>query len=337
MLVLSARARIRCASTDVIACRRSDRASLTCDDNGGGGTLSKIVSTALPAGDYWVALKGKAATSAGTYKLNITDMSATASGAIVQCDDNGGDTPSSLIERDMQAGTYQVVLKGKTAADKGAYKLSIRDITQQADHAAWLRQRRRRRHQLRIWRRSLAAGTYYAVLKGNNPTDKGAYSFSLRDVTNRPLSSTTCDDNGSTYNTSKITRTLDPGTYYVALKGKDANAKGPYQLSIGAGATHSSTYAPPLWSSTLARDSEHRGARDLDPVLPRRHRRSRQQRLATPATATRREPRPRRWPTRRTRSAPTCSRSSSTSTPNGTGPVDQRGQRHQRSWRSTSR
>jgi hypothetical protein len=223
---------------------------LSCDDNGGGGALSKIVSTALPAGDYWVVLKGKNSTSAGSYKLNIKDASATASGAIVQCDDNGGDTPGSLIERDMQAGTYQIVLKGKAAADKGAYRIAFRDVTNKpltrlacvndggGGTSSYLE-------------RSLGTGTYYAVLKGNAPTDKGAYSFSLRDVTNRPLSSTTCDDDGSSYRASKITRTLDPGTYYVALKGKDANAKGPYQLSLGAGATHSSTYSPPLWSDTL--------------------------------------------------------------------------------------
>src|SRR4029077_11151452 len=101
-------------------------------------------------------------------------------------------------------------LKGKAAANKGAYKLTLRDITRKplsrlacindggAGTASYME-------------RSPAAGTYYAILKGNNPTDKGAYTFSLRDVTNRPLASTTCDDNGSSYTTSKITRTLDPG------------------------------------------------------------------------------------------------------------------------------
>ena len=90
------------------------------------------------------------------------------------------------------------------------------------------------------------------MLKGNAPADKGAYNLSLRDVTNRPLSSTHCDDNGSTFSTSKIAQTLNAGTYYVALKGKDANAKGLYQLSVGAGTTHSSVYVPPTWSQTLA-------------------------------------------------------------------------------------
>jgi hypothetical protein len=231
--------------------RPSGPPAIACDDNGGGGTVSKIVRAALPAGDYWVGLKGKAASNYGSYKVNIRDTTASASGAIVQCDDNSGDSPTSLIERDMQAGTYQVVLKGKTAASKGAYKLSLRDVTKKpisrlacvndggAGTTSYLES-------------TLAAGTYYAILKGNNPTDKGAYSFSVRDVTNRPLASTTCDDNGSSFTTSKITRTLDPGTYYVALKGKDANASGTYQLSLGGGTTHSSTYTPPIWSSTLA-------------------------------------------------------------------------------------
>jgi hypothetical protein len=44
---------------------------------------------------------------------------------------------------------------------------------------------------------------------------------------------------------------LNAGTYYVALKGKDGTQKGPYQLSVGAGSTHSSSYAPPTWYDTL--------------------------------------------------------------------------------------
>ena len=65
------------------------------------------------------------------------------------------------------------------------------------------------------------------MLKGAASDQKGAYNLSLRDVTNRPLSSTHCDDNGSTNSTSKIEKTLNAGTYYVALKGKNDCAAGP--------------------------------------------------------------------------------------------------------------
>src|SRR5262249_9163593 len=88
----------------------SGPSAVWCDDNGVGGasTQSKLVQTSLAAGDYWVALKGKSSTG-NSYKLNIADMSAAASGARLACDDDGGDTPRSMIERDLQAGTYQVV------------------------------------------------------------------------------------------------------------------------------------------------------------------------------------------------------------------------------------
>ena len=225
--------------------------SIVCDDNGVGGTStqSKIVQTSLAAGDYWVALKGKS-TTGNTYKVNLADLSAAASGARLQCDDDGGDAPRSMIERDLQAGSYQVIVKGKSASDAGPYKLFMRDVTNQPitrlncsnDGGAGTAS---------YFENALPAGTYYAVVKGNNPADSGAYSFSVRDVTSRPLTGTACDDNGSTYNTSKITATLNAGTYYVALKGKDATESGPYQLSVGGGATHASTWAPPPWSSTL--------------------------------------------------------------------------------------
>jgi hypothetical protein len=225
--------------------------SVACDDNGGGGSNARLVQTALAAGDYWVGLKGRNSSSAGLYTVNIKDSSATASGTALTCDDNTGDSPQSVIERDLQAGTYQVLLKGKAAANSGPYKLSMRDVTNQpisrlacandggAGTASYLEQ-------------SLAAGTYYAVVKGNAPTDKGAFSLSIRDVTNRPVTSNTCNDNGSTYSTSKITQTLNAGTYYVALKGKNDADRGPYQLSVGAGTTHTGTYVPPTWYDTLA-------------------------------------------------------------------------------------
>lgn len=225
--------------------------ALSCDDNGGGGANAKLVTDVLPAGDYWVALKGRSAASSGTYKLNIRDTSAAGSGFALQCDDDGGDAPQSSIERDLQAGTYQVVVKGKTLAAAGAYKLSIRDVTHLPFNmlmcsndggggtTSYLEQ-------------AVTPGTYYAVVKGNAPTDKGAFALTIRDVTNRPLTSVTCNnDASSSVDTSKITTSLSAGTYYVALKGRTGTQKGPYQLSIGAGSTRSSTYSPPTWYDTL--------------------------------------------------------------------------------------
>src|SRR5262249_50080943 len=101
---------------------------------------------------------------------------------------------------------------------------------------------------------NLTAGDYYLTMKGkgSGATASGAYSLSVRDATNRPLSSQFCDDNSSTNTTSRIAQTLNAGTYYVALKGKAAAAKGPYQLTVGGGTTHASSYVPPTWAQTLA-------------------------------------------------------------------------------------
>lgn len=228
--------------------------AITCDDDSGGSSQARIVRSGanrLPAGDYWVVLKGDEDYSSGSYTVNIKDINASASGAIIECDDDSGDAGSSVIERNLTAGTYQVIVKGDGPSDEGAYQLSMRDVTNRpynritcdddtgADSASYIEQ-------------NLAAGTYYVVLKGAASDQKGAYNLSLRDVTNRPLSSTHCDDNGSTNSTSKIEKTLNAGTYYVALKGKNGTAKGPYQLSIGAGATYSTRYVPPTWSDTLS-------------------------------------------------------------------------------------
>jgi hypothetical protein len=225
--------------------------AITCDDDSGGGNVARIVRNALPAGDYWVVLKGDADNDSGLYTLNIKDLAASASGASLQCDDDSGDAGSSVIERNLDPGNYQVIVKGDGAADEGAYKISFRDVTNQpfnrlacdndsgADTTSYIEE-------------NLTAGTHYVVLKGNETTSSGAYTLSVRDVTNRPLSSTACDDNSSTHNTSKIQRTLDPGTYYVALKGKTGSDHGPYQLTVGTGATHASYYEPPTWSDTLS-------------------------------------------------------------------------------------
>ncbi len=224
---------------------------LACDDNSGGGTQSKITQTALPAGDYYVMLKGHSASDSGSYKLNIKDLSVASSGAIVQCDDNGGDNPSSLIERDLPAGTYKVIVKGRNASDQGAYKLQIRDETNKP-YSILACDNDGGPSMTSSLERVLNPGTYYLTLKGHSASAKGAYSLALRDVANRPLSSTACNDNGSSYSTSKITQTLNPGTYYVALKGKNGSEKGAYQLSLGGGTTHTDSYTPPDWSTTLA-------------------------------------------------------------------------------------
>jgi hypothetical protein len=229
----------------------SGPAPLQCDDDGGGSPNARITRS-LGAGDHYIVLKGDADADAGAYTLTVRDTAAAPRSTIMQCDDNGGDTPRSVIERDLVAGTYQVVLKGKSASDAGAYKLSFRDVTANPitrmacdnDSGAGTSS---------FIQTSLNAGTYYVTLKGNEPSSSGPYALSVRDVTRKPISSATCNDNGSSNGSSKIQQTLNPGTYYVAVKGKTSADSGEYQISIGGGSTtQSGTYRPPLWSDTLA-------------------------------------------------------------------------------------
>jgi hypothetical protein len=141
------------------------------------------------------------------------------------------------------------VVKGDAATDEGAYKLTLRDITHVPHNRVTCNDGTGNASSIT---QSLAAGTYYVAVKGNDPTSSGAYTLSVRDDINSPATSPYCNDNGSTYNTSKITTTLNAGTYYVALKGKTDTAEGKYQLSVGGGSTSSGSYVPPTWSQTLA-------------------------------------------------------------------------------------
>jgi hypothetical protein len=226
---------------------------VVCNDDGGGSPNPRITRSSLPAGDYYILLKGDADADAGSYTLTVRDTDAARS-TIVQCDDDGGDAPRSVIERDLLAGTYQVVLKGKRASDAGAYKISFRDMAAHPisrlacdnDSGAGTSS---------FIQRNLDPGTYYVTLKGNEPSSSGAYALSVRDVDRKTIPSAICNDNASSssFGASRIVQNLNPGIYFVAVKGKTGADSGDYQLSIGGGTTTTAgTYRPPLWASTLA-------------------------------------------------------------------------------------
>lgn len=222
---------------------------LQCDDNSGGSGTSKI-QRSLAAGDYWLALKGKTAGAAGAYTLRIADDSA-AVGTILECDDDSGVDGSSVIERDLTPGTYYVIVKGDNAGEAGSYKLSVRDVTNKKLNLVQCDDDSAPANTSRIVR-DLTPGTYYVTIKGDAATDAGAYSLTVQDTANSPLGALACDDDSGTYKTSVISRSLNAGTYYVAVKGYNPTAQGDYQLTIGGGTTTSSYYVPPTWSQTLS-------------------------------------------------------------------------------------
>jgi hypothetical protein len=225
---------------------------VACNDNSTGTTSS--ISQSLTAGLYYVVVKGTG-TASGSYTLNMRDTSVSLVNTLA-CDYNSGVGGRSLIEQNLAAGTYRVIVKGKAAGDKGAYKLILRDLTALptrligCDHNSGSGAKS-------YLEADLATGTYTVVLKGDTAAGAGAYSLSVRDASNlnpndAPLD---CDNDISSSPavlTSSVTQSLTPGTYYAAVKGYDTSDSGTYQLSLGGASPTAATYVPPTYAQTLA-------------------------------------------------------------------------------------
>jgi hypothetical protein len=223
---------------------------VACNDNSTGTT--SLISQSLTAGTYYVVVKGTG-TASGSYVLNMRDTSVSLVNSLA-CDYNSGPGGRSLIEQNLAAGTYRVIVKGKAAADKGAYKLILRDLTAlptqliACDHNSGSGGKS-------YLEADLAIGTYTVVMKGDTLAGAGAYSLSVRDASNMAASDAPLDCNNdidAATDTSSVTQTLTPGTYYAAVKGYSTANSGTYQLSLGGGSTIGATYAPPTYAQTLA-------------------------------------------------------------------------------------
>lgn len=228
--------------------RSSSDGHVTCNDDSTGTT--SLISQSLGTGTYYVVVKGYS-TASGTYTLNVRDTAASTTSAH-QCDYNSGAGGTSLIERDLAAGNYRVIVKGKTATDNGAYKLILRDLTQVPTTQLACDQASGTGGESRI-ETTLSAGTYTAILTGDSASS-GAYQLSVMDASNITTTDTSvsCNNDSGLGATSSISTTLSAGTYYALVKGYRGADKGIYQLNIGAGSTSSSTFVPPTWSQTLA-------------------------------------------------------------------------------------
>ncbi|MDH5672854.1 MAG: hypothetical protein OEZ06_11940 [Myxococcales bacterium] len=76
--------------------------------------------------------------------------------------------------------------------------------------------------------RTLAAGSYYVVVKGDRSPDNGAYTLSLRDISiANPI---TCNDNAFVTGESRLVVQLLPGTYHLALKGAATGQAGDFRI-----------------------------------------------------------------------------------------------------------
>jgi hypothetical protein len=173
-------------------------------------------------------------------------------GMPVACDDDGAvDGGASALEITLQPGDYYLVLKAKQAGDAGPYQLTVRDMDDvpMNEH---------------VCDASDAAGetatvvfpaqpgrSYYALVKGDTPDDKGPYALRVRDegALEQALG---CDASSAPDGNSQLTVALGTGDYYAVIKGRSAAQAGQYRLSIGGAAPIESVFEPPGYGQTIA-------------------------------------------------------------------------------------
>jgi alpha-tubulin suppressor-like RCC1 family protein len=160
---------------------------ITCDDNGVAGSTASVIERTLPAGDYFLVLKGKQPSDAGPYQLTVRDVDAVHTTELA-CDAGGGLGDPAKLRMTAQPGkTYYALVKGQAAADKGAYTLDVRDVSPavgalvqcDADSGAGSSS---------ALSLDLATGSYYAVLTGRATDSAGTYRLTLGGAA--PVSST---------------------------------------------------------------------------------------------------------------------------------------------------
>jgi hypothetical protein len=208
---------------------------------------NSVIEETLDAGDYYVIVKGIEETDEGAYQLTIRDLHLP-SGLVACNNDTAIDTTSSLdvtLERDTD---YYAIVKGYRDVEQGEYMLNIRDADSYADNRlACSDDHAGTTSRIDM---DLTAGTYYAVVKGDAAADEGAYHLNIKDL-DRALTLLECDDDSGPDDAALISRSLDPGTYQLVLKGDGDDDQSDYQLSIGGGATSASVFEPTTWTETL--------------------------------------------------------------------------------------
>jgi hypothetical protein len=206
---------------------------LACDDNSGGGTTSKISYTAA-AGTYYLVVKGHTAVDKGAYRFAVRALNYSDANRL-SCNDDASVviTTSQITQTNLVAGDYYVVIKGKAAVPSGNYVLTVQDMTTPPSATITCNDDVSATVNSSIITQTLAAGTYYIVVKGfGTATTNGSYFLNIKD--NAAVMATTyqCDYNSGAGGTALIDRTLSAGTYRVIVKGKAATDKGPYKLVV---------------------------------------------------------------------------------------------------------
>ncbi|MET0386531.1 MAG: hypothetical protein ABW321_11260 [Polyangiales bacterium] len=248
----------RGAYTLAIADADADANRVDCNDDAGFLTVTSVLNNeAVTAGTYYAVIRGNG-TASGSYTLNIKDDNAVATSSAT-CDQTTGAGSTALIEQDLAIGTYRVMVKGKASTDKGAYRLTVRDLTAvptnrvSCNYTAGASK----------LEADLDPGTYTVVLKGIAAAGAGAYKLNVRDATRTVITDTVvaCDNDNeglyydpviTTTKTSAVRTSLTAGTYYAVVKGYATSSVGNFQLNIGGATPTTGVFQPPTWATTMA-------------------------------------------------------------------------------------
>jgi hypothetical protein len=150
---------------------------------------------------------------------------------MLACDDDAGGSRTSRLTAHLTVGTYYAVVKGYASSSRGNYTFTIRDVGALDLGARVTCDNDSAGSNQAQFETDLAAGDYYIVVKGASSSAMGAYTLHVYDATDTS-GFVTCNDDDTAVITSRITRALAAGTYYVVVKGHSSSGGGAYTLSV---------------------------------------------------------------------------------------------------------
>lgn len=179
--------------------------------------------------DYYVVVKGNAASESGAYEMTVEDtvsLSAAAGSTAVACAAEG-----SKIDGVYPVGTYYALVSGTSAAANGPYTLHVQDLDSQNDGNRLACDDNSGPNETSAIEANLAAGTHYVVVKGKNVLDKGGYRVRVRDLNTIQDHRLACG--GGSGGPAHIEYDVKAGKdYTLLLKGADPTGEGDYALKM---------------------------------------------------------------------------------------------------------
>ena len=184
----------------------------------------------------------------------------------IACNDDGGDSTLSRIERDMEPGTYYIILDGYSSTSVGDYLLDVWinphntcdqprviDIPAPGEstivygnttgssndfESTCAGNARSPDH---VWNFTLERNTQVTLetldMEGRYDT-----ALHLRSACDDAETQIACDDDGGYSTLSKIETHLEAGTYYVIVDGFSSGRQGPYTLELSTGSCENVSY-----------------------------------------------------------------------------------------------